>query len=85
VSTQAWVVLGLGALGIALVVLFVAWRYPEKECWWCRGMAWFYRLSPILGTRVRGACRVCGGSGWRQRRLSRWLGWGADVHRQWRP
>jgi hypothetical protein len=66
------------SLGIAL---WNARRYPEKACWKCDGDSWFKTVTPFLGWRVRGACRRCGGRGWKQRRLSRLFGWGADLHR----
>lgn len=71
----------IGVSALAAVVLFVAWRHPERACLRCKGQAWLCRLSPILRLPVRGACRGCGGRGWKQRRLSKVFGWGANTHR----
>lgn len=63
--------LAIAAAVFVGVVLYNAWRHPEKACWKCQGSAWVRALSAVFRIDVRGACRKCGGRGWHQRRLSR--------------
>lgn len=75
-----WIMLGVLVGGWLVVVLVVAYRYPEKPCWWCKGAAFFCRLSPIMRTPVRRRCGRCV-DGWRDRWLSRKLG--RTGYREW--
>lgn len=63
------------ALGLVSVVLYSAWRRPDKACRWCGGKGVVLGCSPVLGRLVGGRCWFCKGQPWRVRRLSYWLGW----------
>ena len=81
-SREMIVLIGFVLIVWLLYVIFNAWRQPERACWRCRGASWVKGLSPIFRWPTRGACRSCGGRGWRQRKLSRFFGWDSDIHRR---
>lgn len=72
---------GAIAIGGSLTILYNAWRNPEKACTRCNGAGWRKALSVVFRRQVRGGCRKCGTRGWYPRRLSRWFGWDANIHR----
>ena len=79
IDSDAWPMIGLIVGGLVVWSLFIAWRYPEKRCWYCDAVGRFITHTPILGIKVRGNCFFCGGYGWRDRRLSRIF----PRHRKW--
>lgn len=81
VTGSEWEVVGLVVVGLVVVGLFDLWRRPEVACWRCGGASWVRGLTWVFGRATRGACRSCGGDGWRQRRMSGWFGWTRDTHR----
>jgi hypothetical protein len=72
---------GVIVIGGSGAMVYNAWRSPEKACLRCNGAGWRKAFSLILRRQVRGGCRKCGTRGWYVRRLSKFFGWDANIHR----
>jgi hypothetical protein len=79
-SELVWAIVAAAVIGAGLV-LYNAWRHPEKACRRCDGSSWVKSFSLFTRRSVRGGCRKCGTRGWYPRRLSRFFGWDANIHR----